>query len=101
MDRCNILLKGTGLLNTWKWPDIPGIHDFKGPYMHSARWDHRFDWTDKRVALIGAVGSALLCYFGWRNVPRVGNLCLVMEDNFDTFDTQHTWQHEVDMGGFG
>ena len=53
------------------------------------------------VALIGAVGSALLCYFGWRNVPRVGNLCLVMEDNFDTFDTQHTWQHEVDMGGFG
>ncbi|KAJ3488610.1 hypothetical protein NLI96_g2713 [Meripilus lineatus] len=53
------------------------------------------------VTLIGAVGSALLCYFAWRNVPRVGNLCLVMEDNFDTFDTQHTWQHEVDMGGFG
>ncbi len=53
------------------------------------------------VAFIGAAGSALLCYFGWKNVPRVGNLCLVMEDNFDTFDTKSTWQHEVNMGGFG
>ena len=58
-------------------------------------------WMTISVALLGAAGSALLCYFGWRNVPRIGNLCLVMEDNFDTFDTQNTWQHEVNMGGFG
>ncbi|KAI1613103.1 hypothetical protein EDD36DRAFT_488132 [Exophiala viscosa] len=58
-DTCDILLKGTGLLNTWKWPDIPGLHDFKGPYMHSANWDSSFDWTDKRVALIGAGSSGI------------------------------------------
>lgn len=54
-----MLLKGTGLLNAWNWPDIPGIHDFKGPYMHSAQWDHTFDWTNKRVALIGGGSSGV------------------------------------------
>ena len=53
------------------------------------------------VALLGVAGSAIQCYFGWKNVPRIGNLCLVMEDNFDTFDTQYTWTQEVDMSGFG
>ena len=58
-------------------------------------------WLTLLVAFLGVAGSALLCYFSWKNVPRVGNLCLIMEDNFDKFDTQFTWQHEVDMGGFG
>lgn len=52
-------MRGTGLLNTWNWPEIPGLHDFKGPYMHSANWDKSFDWTDKRVALIGAGSSGI------------------------------------------
>ena len=59
VDTCNVLLRGTGILNAWKWPDIPGIHDFKGPYMHSAKWDESFDWTNKTVALIGAGSSGI------------------------------------------
>ncbi|KAH9946764.1 concanavalin A-like lectin/glucanase domain-containing protein [Amylocystis lapponica] len=58
-------------------------------------------WLTYAVAMIGVVGGALRCYFEWRNVPRIGNLCLVMQDDFDTFDTQNTWTQEVDMGGFG
>lgn len=58
-------------------------------------------WLTYGVAFLGAVGSALLCYFGWKDVPRVGNLCLIMEDNFDKFDNSYTWTREVDMGGFG
>ncbi|KIP01697.1 glycoside hydrolase family 16 protein [Phlebiopsis gigantea 11061_1 CR5-6] len=53
------------------------------------------------VAFLGIAGSVLRCYFAWKDVPRVGNLCLIMEDNFDTFDTAYTWTHEVDMSGFG
>jgi cation diffusion facilitator CzcD-associated flavoprotein CzcO len=22
----------------WKWPAIPGLHDFKGKLVHSANW---------------------------------------------------------------
>lgn len=55
-DWAHILINGTGILNTWKWPDIEGLHDFKGNLMHSACWDHGVDFKDKTVAVIG-VGS--------------------------------------------
>lgn len=58
-------------------------------------------WITYAVAMLGIAGSVLRCYFAWKDVPRVGNLCLIMEDNFDTFDTEYTWTHDVDMGGFG
>ena len=53
------------------------------------------------VALLGIVGGVIRVYFGYVQTPRVGNLCLIMEDNFETFDTQYTWFQEVDMSGFG
>ena len=58
-------------------------------------------WITYLVAFLGVAGSAVRCYFAWKDVPRVGNICLIMEDNFDKFDTEFTWQQEVDMGGFG
>ena len=42
-DSADILMTGTGLLNEWKWPSIPGLHDFNGPLLHSASWDETFD----------------------------------------------------------
>ncbi|KAK5044672.1 hypothetical protein LTR84_010564 [Exophiala bonariae] len=59
IDIADVLLKGTGNLNQWDWPEIPGLHDFQGPYMHSAKWDETFDWTDKTVALLGAGSSGI------------------------------------------
>ena len=53
------------------------------------------------VALLGIVGGAIRVYFSYVQTPRVSNLCLIMEDNFETFDTQYTWFQEVDMSGFG
>ena len=58
-DWCHVLLKGTGILNQWDWPKITGLHDFKGPYMHSAQWDHTFDWSNKKVALVGSGSSGI------------------------------------------
>lgn len=59
METADIFVKGTGILNRWKWPDIEGLHSFKGPVLHTARWDDSFDWTDKTVALIGAGSSGI------------------------------------------
>ncbi len=44
---------GWGQLNNWDFPDVPGLHSFKGPYMHSAHYDTTFDSTDKVVAIVG------------------------------------------------
>ncbi|KAH7064309.1 hypothetical protein BKA63DRAFT_170737 [Paraphoma chrysanthemicola] len=48
-----------GVLNNWKWPDIPGLHDFKGKLMHSAHYEEGYDLSNKRVAVIGAGSSGV------------------------------------------
>ncbi len=42
-DTGDVFMTGSGVLNEWKWPDVPGLHDFKGPLLHSANWDTSFD----------------------------------------------------------
>jgi cation diffusion facilitator CzcD-associated flavoprotein CzcO len=38
---------------------IPGLEDFAGKIIHSARWDHDHDLTGKRVAVVGTGASAV------------------------------------------
>ena len=52
-DVCDILVGATGVLNQPRWPDLPGIKDFRGPVMHSARWDKGVEMAGKRVGIIG------------------------------------------------
>ncbi|KAH6972399.1 putative MoxY [Ilyonectria sp. MPI-CAGE-AT-0026] len=58
-DYAEFFLNGGGHLNAWKWPNIQGLHDFKGPKLHSANWDESVDLTDKRVLVIGAGSSGV------------------------------------------
>lgn len=44
-DVADVLVTGTGVLNQWRWPDIKGLHDYKGTLLHSADWDLDFDAT--------------------------------------------------------
>ena len=60
-----MLVGGFGALATPKLPNIPGIDDFEGPVFHSARWNHDYDLTGKRVASIGTGASAI------QYVPRI------------------------------
>ncbi|OQU93638.1 hypothetical protein CLAIMM_00120 [Cladophialophora immunda] len=39
VDTCDFYVSATGILNKWKWPDIPGRESFKGKMVHSAQWD--------------------------------------------------------------
>ena len=38
---------------------IPGLEDFEGKLIHSARWDHDYDLRGKRVAIVGTGASAV------------------------------------------
>ncbi|KAI0635260.1 hypothetical protein C8Q77DRAFT_1054047 [Trametes polyzona] len=66
-DTGNVLLAAFGLLSRWKWPDISGLHDFKGELLHSAgfepgpkTWQEVAEaWKDKRVGVIGLGSSAI------------------------------------------
>lgn len=58
-DYADVLVKATGNLNKWQWPTIEGLHDFKGPVMHSAAWDENFAFANKNVSVIGYGSSAV------------------------------------------
>lgn len=53
VDECNYLLNAGGILNAWRWPNIPGLHNFRGQLVHSANWPKSFDYKDLKVAVIG------------------------------------------------
>ncbi|HTK67448.1 MAG TPA: NAD(P)/FAD-dependent oxidoreductase [Pseudonocardia sp.] len=53
------LILATGQLHQPAYPPIPGIEDFAGHSFHSAQWDHDYDLTGKRVAVIGTGASAV------------------------------------------
>jgi len=55
----DIVISGAGGLSEPKLPDIDGIDDFAGEIFHSARWNHDYDLTGKRVAVIGTGASAI------------------------------------------
>ncbi|KIW84398.1 hypothetical protein Z517_03648 [Fonsecaea pedrosoi CBS 271.37] len=58
-DRCHFLLNATGILNNWKWPNLPGLFDFQGDLVHSAAWPESFDYRNKKVAVIGNGSSGV------------------------------------------
>ena len=39
-------------------PELPGLETFAGAVFHSARWNHDYDLTGRRVAVIGTGASA-------------------------------------------
>lgn len=78
LDTCQVLINGSGVLTKWKWPEIQGLHDFKGTLAHSAAWPKDLDWSGKRVAVIGTGSSSI------QIVPKVaetaGKLTVMMRN---------------------
>ncbi|KAI0410044.1 hypothetical protein F4802DRAFT_543132 [Xylaria palmicola] len=59
MDHCDILINASGVLNNWRWPDIPGLDKYKGKLLHTANWDENVELEGKNVGLIGNGSSAI------------------------------------------
>jgi cation diffusion facilitator CzcD-associated flavoprotein CzcO len=55
----DFFLPAVGALSDPMIPEIPGLKNFKGKAFHSAQWDHGYDLTGKKVAVIGTGASAV------------------------------------------
>ncbi|PWY69106.1 flavin-binding monooxygenase [Aspergillus heteromorphus CBS 117.55] len=55
----DFLVSAVGQLNEPSYPNIPGLESFSGEMMHSARWDWRYDFQDKRIGVIGNGATAV------------------------------------------
>ncbi|HEY6641284.1 NAD(P)/FAD-dependent oxidoreductase [Povalibacter sp.] len=68
--RARHFFSAAGPITTPIMPDIPGIKDFKGPVIHTARWPERApDFAGKRVAIIGTGSSAV------QAIPIIAQQC--------------------------
>ncbi|KAL2834389.1 hypothetical protein BDW59DRAFT_178795 [Aspergillus cavernicola] len=57
--QCDVFINAGGVLNNWKWPDVEGVESFQGKLVHSAAWDESYDYSGKRIAVIGNGSSAI------------------------------------------
>jgi cation diffusion facilitator CzcD-associated flavoprotein CzcO len=68
--RARHVIMAGGTLSTPKFPNVPGIHAFKGHKFHTSRWDYEYtggSWEnpalenlrDKRVAILGTGATAI------------------------------------------
>jgi cation diffusion facilitator CzcD-associated flavoprotein CzcO len=72
--RAPYLVWATGSLSEPTIPDFPGLEQFRGKVFHSARWEHGFDLTSKRVCVVGTGASAV--QFVPQIQPQVAHLYL-------------------------
>jgi cation diffusion facilitator CzcD-associated flavoprotein CzcO len=70
-----VLVSAVGQLNRPFEPAIPGLDVFRGTKFHSARWNHDWDPTDRRVAVVGNAASAI--QFVPEIAPRVRHLAIL------------------------
>lgn len=56
---CQHWVLATGPLHVPFIPQFPGLENFKGKVIHSSRWDHDYDMSDKEVVSIGTGASAI------------------------------------------
>jgi len=56
--RARFLVCSTGPLSQPRWPDLPGLDDFTGQRLHSARWDASVPVDGRRVGVIGTGSTA-------------------------------------------
>lgn len=54
-----VLVLATGPWRTPLRPDVPGLGEFDGPVLHTARWDPSVRLTGRRIAVVGGGASAV------------------------------------------
>ncbi|KAF7586666.1 hypothetical protein BBP40_008515 [Aspergillus hancockii] len=66
----DFLVSAVGQLNVPSWPSIPGLDDFNGKLMHSARWDWTYDFTGKRVAIVPELAKSVSRLSVYQRTPN-------------------------------
>lgn len=57
--RCRFLVAATGFLSQPRKPDIEGLADFRGRVIATTAWDDEYDFTNRRVAVVGTGATAV------------------------------------------
>ena len=60
-------------------------------------------WLTFLVMLLGVGAGVAVCFFNFRDVKllRDADLCMVLNENFDSLDLNNRWTRDVELSGFG
>jgi cation diffusion facilitator CzcD-associated flavoprotein CzcO len=58
-DSAEFFINAAGVLNNWKWLEIPGLRNLRAKLMHSAQYGEGCELGGKRVAVIDAGSSGV------------------------------------------
>ncbi|KAF2173056.1 hypothetical protein M409DRAFT_17006 [Zasmidium cellare ATCC 36951] len=97
-DDSDVLVSARGNLNNKAWPDIPGLSDFKGEVMHSAAWNESYDFTNKRIGIIGSGSSAIQIIPKLQKIPGAHLSCFIRSK---TWISPPLGQSSMDALGMG
>ncbi|KZT25600.1 glycoside hydrolase family 16 protein [Neolentinus lepideus HHB14362 ss-1] len=66
-------------------------------------WARASYWLTVLGVLVGLGCAGVICWRGYAGVHilKDAQLCLVLDEEFDTLDTTNTWNYDVELGGFG
>ena len=81
-DESDVIISARGNLNTKMWPEVDGLWDFKGEVMHSSEWNDKYDFSGKRIGIIGSGSSAI------QIVPK---LQAIQNTHLSCFIRNRTW----------
>lgn len=76
----DFLVSAVGQLNAPQYPNIPGLDEFQGKKMHSARWDWSYGLDGKRIAIIGN-GTMSSCCLSRVKLIFLHSRCHISSDN--------------------
>ena len=58
-ETANAVISSVGQLNQPAIPNLPGLENFAGEKVHTAHWNHDFDFAGKRIAMVGTGASGI------------------------------------------
>lgn len=76
-DIADVLVSARGNLNSIAWPEIEGLNSFNGETMHSAKWNEHYDFTNRRIGVIGSGSSAIQIVPNLQKIAGAQLFCFV------------------------
>ncbi|KAH9909553.1 flavin-binding monooxygenase [Xylariomycetidae sp. FL2044] len=83
-DDADVLISAKGNLSDPAWPSIPGLDSFQGEVMHSARWNEKYDFKNKKVGVIGNGSSSIQIVPSLQKIEGTQLSCFVRSQTWIT-----------------
>ncbi|KAF2844353.1 FAD/NAD(P)-binding domain-containing protein [Plenodomus tracheiphilus IPT5] len=77
LDEADVVIGARGGFTKYNWPEVEGLWDFGGKVVHSAAWDENYDYSHKKIGVIGVGSSAIQIIPNLQKMPGTQLSCFI------------------------